>query len=68
MYRAYWGMEFNPFDKEITEKQFYKNNDFKEMAKRPEYLRNVRGIGLRCKRRRYPQAQCPAAPCVDYRV
>lgn len=46
MYRAYWGMEFNPFDKEITEKQFYKNNDFKEMEKRLEYLRNVRGIGL----------------------
>ena len=45
MYRAYWGMEFNPFDKEITEKQFYKNNDFKEMEKRLEYLRNVRGIG-----------------------
>ncbi len=43
MYRAYWGMEFNPFDKEITEKQFYKNNDFREMAKRLEYLRNVRG-------------------------
>lgn len=46
MYRAYWGMEFNPFDKEITEKQFYKHNDFKEMEKRLEYLRNVRGIGL----------------------
>lgn len=46
MYRAYWGMEFNPFDKEITEKQFYKNNDFMEMSKRLEYLRNVRGIGL----------------------
>lgn len=46
MYRAYWGMEFNPFDKEITEKQFYKTNDFCEMAKRLEYLKNVRGIGL----------------------
>ena len=48
-------MEFNPFDKEITEKQFYKNNDFKEMAKRLEYLRNVRGIGLGLE------------PCFDYR-
>lgn len=46
MYRAYWGMEFNPFDKEITEKQFYQNKDFKEMTKRLEYLKNVRGIGL----------------------
>ena len=45
MYRAYWGMEFNPFDKGIPEKQFYKNNDFREMSKRLEYLRNVRGTG-----------------------
>ncbi|MGL5435153.1 MAG: ExeA family protein [Lachnospiraceae bacterium] len=46
MYRAYWGMEFNPFDKAISEKQFYQGSDFKEMMKRLEYLRNVRGIGL----------------------
>lgn len=46
MYRAYWGMEFNPFDKEIAEKQFYGTRDFHEMAKRLEYLRNVKGIGL----------------------
>jgi len=46
MYRAYWGMEFNPFDKEISEKQFYQGTDFIEMMKRLEYLRNVRGIGL----------------------
>lgn len=46
MYRAYWGMECNPFDKEIPEKQFYKNNDFNEMTKRLEYLKNVKGIGL----------------------
>lgn len=46
MYRAYWGMEFNPFDKEISEKQFYRSHDFNEMAKRLEYLKNVKGIGL----------------------
>ncbi|MCD8103709.1 MAG: AAA family ATPase [Lachnospiraceae bacterium] len=46
MYKAYWGMEFNPFDKEIPEKQFYKSRDYEEMTKRLEYLRNVRGIGL----------------------
>lgn len=46
MYRAYWGMEFNPFDKEIAEKQFYRNHDFNEMTKRLEYLKNVKGIGL----------------------
>lgn len=46
MYRAYWGMEFNPFDKEISEKQFYQGIDYQEMMKRLDYLRNVRGIGL----------------------
>lgn len=46
MYRAYWGMEFNPFDKEISEKQFYHCTDYIELMKRLEYLRNVRGIGL----------------------
>jgi len=46
MYRAYWGMELNPFDKEIPEKQFFKSNDFNEMTKRLEYLKNVKGIGL----------------------
>lgn len=46
MYRAYWGMEFNPFDKEISEKHFYHGTDYNEMMKRLEYLKNVRGIGL----------------------
>lgn len=46
MYKAYWGMEFNPFDKEIPQNQFYHNADYQEMMKRLEYLRNIRGIGL----------------------
>ena len=46
MYRTYWGMEFNPFDKEIGEKQFYHGTDYGEMQKRLEYLKNVKGIGL----------------------
>lgn len=46
MYKAYWGMEFNPFDKEIKETQFYHGMDYKEAMKRLEYLKNVRGIGL----------------------
>jgi len=39
-------MEFNPFDKNISQKQFYHGTDYTEMMKRLEYLRNVRGIGL----------------------
>lgn len=46
MYKAYWGMEFNPFDKEIKESQYYKGEDYREAMKRLEYLKNIRGIGL----------------------
>jgi type II secretory pathway predicted ATPase ExeA len=46
MYKAYWGMEFNPFAKEISEKQFYHGADYKEAMKRLEHLKNIRGIGL----------------------
>jgi len=46
MYKAYWGMEFNPFAKEIKEKQFYHGSDYQEALKRLEYLRSIRGIGL----------------------
>jgi len=27
MYKTYWGMEFNPFDKEIKETQYYQGED-----------------------------------------
>lgn len=46
MYKAYWGMEFNPFDKEIKEAQYYQGEDYKESMKRLEHLKNIRGIGL----------------------
>lgn len=46
MYRSYWGMEFNPFDKELLESKFYHGTDYEETMKRLEYLRNIRGIGL----------------------
>ncbi|MBK5261673.1 MAG: hypothetical protein JJE17_03745 [Peptostreptococcaceae bacterium] len=28
MYKAYWGMEFNPFEKSLSEKNFFKSDDF----------------------------------------
>lgn len=46
MYKTYWGMEFNPFDKGIKEKDYYKTEDFIEASKRLEYLKNIKGIGL----------------------
>jgi type II secretory pathway predicted ATPase ExeA len=39
-------MQFNPFDKAISEKQYFEGNDFKEAMKRLEHLKNIKGIGL----------------------
>ena len=46
MYKSYWGMTFNPFQKEISEKQCMETKDFKQAKGRFEYLKNTRGIGL----------------------
>ena len=46
MYKTYWGMEFNPFDKEQKGSDYYRGNDFEEVSKRLEHLKNVKGIGL----------------------
>lgn len=46
MYKAYWGMEFNPFDKEQKGSDYYFGNDFKEVSKRLEHLKNIKGIGV----------------------
>lgn len=46
MYKTYWGMEFNPFDKEQKGSDFYQGNDFLEANRRLEHLRHVKGIGL----------------------
>lgn len=46
MYKAYWGMEFNPFDKSIKESQYYQTEDYIEASKRLEHLKNIKGIGL----------------------
>ena len=46
MFRAFWGMEFNPFDKGISEKNSFNSDDFKQATARLDHLKNVRGIGL----------------------
>jgi hypothetical protein len=30
MYKAYWGMEFNPFEKGLSEKNFFQSHDFSQ--------------------------------------
>lgn len=46
MFKAFWGMEFNPFDKSISEKNCFKSNDFKQATARLEHLKNVKGLAL----------------------
>ena len=46
MFKAFWGMEFNPFDKSISEKNCYKSIDYSQASARIEHLKHVKGIGL----------------------
>lgn len=46
MFKSFWGMEFNPFDKGISDKNCFDSSDFKQATARLEHLRNVKGIGL----------------------
>ncbi len=43
---AYYGLSFNPFDKQaVREKDRFLSADLKEMTSRLDYLKDSRGIG-----------------------
>ena len=47
MYKSYYGLSFNPFDKHsLKEKDFFLSNDHKQTLSRLNYLKEIRGIGL----------------------
>lgn len=46
MYLSYYGLEFNPFDKEIDSKYAFESNDFKILNNRLNFIKEHRGIGL----------------------
>lgn len=47
MYNTYYGLTFNPFDKQqLKEKDHFVSHDFTEMTNRLNYLKDVRGIGV----------------------
>ena len=47
MYNTYYGLTFNPFDKQqLKEKDHFVSHDFTEMTTRLNYLKDVRGIGV----------------------
>ena len=47
MFTDYYGLSFNPFDKQCRkEKDCFQSNDFKQMSSRLSYVRDVRGINV----------------------
>lgn len=46
MFKQFYNMTFNPFEKGLDEKDAYVSNDLKEMTSRLEYLNKTRGIGV----------------------
>ena len=46
MFRAFWGMEFNPFEKTLDIKQYFKSEDYTQTFSRLEHLKSIKGIGL----------------------
>lgn len=46
MYLSYFGMEFNPFDKELETKYAFETDDLKIMNNRLDYLKEHPGIAL----------------------
>lgn len=44
---AYYGLSFNPFDKQmVQEKDRFLSRDMTEMTQRLDYLKDARGIGV----------------------
>ena len=46
MYESYFGMNVNPFKKDIEIKNTYETNDFKEAQNRLKYLLENKGIRI----------------------
>ena len=46
MFTQYFGLKFNPFEKEIAVDNLFMGQDMQELDSRLKYLRNTRGIGL----------------------
>lgn len=47
MFTDYYGLSFNPFDKQnIKERDAFRSRDHRRMQERLEYLKTVRGIGV----------------------
>ena len=46
MYKAFYGLSFDPFTKEVTNKNFYKSYHFNQALSRLDFLKQHKGFGL----------------------
>jgi len=46
MYRAFYGLKCDPFDKGVDISRLYESSDFREFSSRMEYFRRVKGFAL----------------------
>ena len=46
MYKTFYGLEINPFVKELKTEYCYESKDYKEVRGRLNYLKEIKGIGL----------------------
>lgn len=46
MFKSFYAMTLNPFDKSLPENHAFKSKDHEQMLSRLNYLKNTRGIGL----------------------
>ena len=45
MFKSFYGLTFNPFNKEIATKYSYNFYDFSEATARLKYLSEIKGLG-----------------------
>jgi type II secretory pathway predicted ATPase ExeA len=46
MFKSFYGMTINPFEKSLQENHAFKSKDHEQMLSRLDYLKSTRGIGL----------------------
>ena len=46
MYKTFYGLEMNPFVKELKTEYCYESKDYNEVKGRLKYLKEIKGIGL----------------------
>lgn len=46
MYNSFYGLDRNPFGKDITASDYFTSNDYTNLLSRFDYLKEIKGIGL----------------------